>query len=213
MGLYKHNHLAFSITIPTMTPWNNATGRKLYFCIIDTNQKMDWNAVSDSMGAEFTAESCRSVLPAISMSLPHSLASCLPFVAHVFFISPFSLTSSRLHDAFPPNFLTHPTTFFLEHPSPILFFVPILSFSSTIMPFKWDAAAERNLLLYAISEMQAPATTIWPLVAEKLGAGVNGNACRYHCPFPRLIVQLILVLAFAFAFAFVVDLPSLVNDH
>lgn len=48
------------------------------------------------------------------------------------------------------------------------------------MPFKWDPFAERNLLLYAISEMQGPTATIWPSVAEKLGGGLNANACRYH---------------------------------
>ncbi|KIX99280.1 uncharacterized protein Z520_04856 [Fonsecaea multimorphosa CBS 102226] len=45
------------------------------------------------------------------------------------------------------------------------------------MPFKWDPASERNLLLYAIAEMNAPPTSIWPRVAEKLGNDLNGNAC------------------------------------
>lgn len=48
------------------------------------------------------------------------------------------------------------------------------------MPFKWDPVAERNLLLHAIAEMQGPVATIWPKVAEKLGGGLNANACRYH---------------------------------
>ncbi|EHY54881.1 hypothetical protein HRR83_005859 [Exophiala dermatitidis] len=45
------------------------------------------------------------------------------------------------------------------------------------MPFKWDAESERNLLIAAIGEMSAPPTTIWPAVAERLGHGLNGNAC------------------------------------
>ena len=48
------------------------------------------------------------------------------------------------------------------------------------MPFKWDPVAERNLLLYAIAEMSGPTATIWPGVAEKMGGGLNANACRYH---------------------------------
>ncbi|KEF54909.1 uncharacterized protein A1O9_09352 [Exophiala aquamarina CBS 119918] len=46
-----------------------------------------------------------------------------------------------------------------------------------IMPFKWDPVAERNLLLYALSEMQGPTASIWPSVADKLGGGLNANAC------------------------------------
>ncbi|KIW92913.1 uncharacterized protein Z519_06762 [Cladophialophora bantiana CBS 173.52] len=45
------------------------------------------------------------------------------------------------------------------------------------MPFKWDAASERNLLLFAIAEMSPPATSIWPRVAEKLGNDLNASAC------------------------------------
>ncbi|EXJ93700.1 hypothetical protein A1O1_02092 [Capronia coronata CBS 617.96] len=45
------------------------------------------------------------------------------------------------------------------------------------MPFKWDPAAERNLLLFAIGEMAGPPSTIWPAVAEKIGGGLNANAC------------------------------------
>ncbi|KIW28969.1 uncharacterized protein PV07_04820 [Cladophialophora immunda] len=45
------------------------------------------------------------------------------------------------------------------------------------MPFKWDPASERNLLLFAIAEMSPPSTSIWPKVAEKLGNDLNANAC------------------------------------
>ncbi|KIX08930.1 uncharacterized protein Z518_00008 [Rhinocladiella mackenziei CBS 650.93] len=45
------------------------------------------------------------------------------------------------------------------------------------MPFKWDVASERDLLLCVIGEMTPPATSIWPAVAEKLGGGLNGSAC------------------------------------
>ncbi|OAP57777.1 hypothetical protein AYL99_08515 [Fonsecaea erecta] len=45
------------------------------------------------------------------------------------------------------------------------------------MPFKWDAASERNLLLFAIAEMTSPATSIWAKVAERLGNDLNANAC------------------------------------
>ncbi|OAL37847.1 hypothetical protein AYO20_02680 [Fonsecaea nubica] len=45
------------------------------------------------------------------------------------------------------------------------------------MPFKWDAASERNLLLFALAEMSPPAASIWPRVADKLGNDLNANAC------------------------------------
>ncbi|KAK5050077.1 hypothetical protein LTR84_004197 [Exophiala bonariae] len=45
------------------------------------------------------------------------------------------------------------------------------------MPFKWDAMAERNLLLHVIGEMNGPGAAIWEGVAAKLGGGLNGNAC------------------------------------
>lgn len=59
------------------------------------------------------------------------------------------------------------------------------------MPFKWDNESERGLLLLVISEMTAPSTGIWPIVAERLGGGLNGNACRYH----RMILLCLLTLA------------------
>ncbi|KAI1615343.1 hypothetical protein EDD36DRAFT_462859 [Exophiala viscosa] len=45
------------------------------------------------------------------------------------------------------------------------------------MVFKWDNESERALLLLAITEMQAPKSTVWPAVAEKLGGGLNASAC------------------------------------
>ena len=48
------------------------------------------------------------------------------------------------------------------------------------MPFKWDAESERALLLLVITEMSPPAGAIWANVAERLGRGLNGNACRYY---------------------------------
>ena len=42
------------------------------------------------------------------------------------------------------------------------------------------AAPERALLLLVITEMSPPAGAIWANVAERLGRGLNGNACRYY---------------------------------
>ena len=63
------------------------------------------------------------------------------------------------------------------------------------MPFKWDAASERNLLLFAIGEMNPPATSIWTRVAEKLGNDLNANACRYH-HFSSMMFHFHVFLAF-----------------
>lgn len=66
------------------------------------------------------------------------------------------------------------------------------------MVYKWDAAAERNLLLHVIAEMQSPETSIWPKVAENLGHGLNGNACRYQSHLapsqPSLQITCLLVI-------------------
>lgn len=45
-----------------MSPWNEATERKLLLCLVDPEKKPDWPTISGSMGVGFTAEACRSVL-------------------------------------------------------------------------------------------------------------------------------------------------------
>lgn len=62
------------------------------------------------------------------------------------------------------------------------------------MVFKWDALAERNLLLHVISLMDGPNTSIWEGVAAKLGGGLNGNACRYYSLFASRVLSLIIHL-------------------
>lgn len=51
------------------------------------------------------------------------------------------------------------------------------------MPYKWTPESERALLLLAFAEVAPPAATIWQSVAEKLGGGLSGSACRYTCAF------------------------------
>jgi len=47
------------------------------------------------------------------------------------------------------------------------------------MPFNWESESERALLIFAITIVDVkPTTETWKVVAEKLGGGLNGNACR-----------------------------------
>ncbi|KAJ9604625.1 hypothetical protein H2200_010739 [Cladophialophora chaetospira] len=47
------------------------------------------------------------------------------------------------------------------------------------MPYKWDAASERNLLLFAITTLGTPKAEVWDQVAKMIepGGSLNANAC------------------------------------
>jgi hypothetical protein len=51
-----------------MSPWNEATERKLLLCIIDHAVKPEWPKISDTMGEDFTGEACRCVIALFTIS-------------------------------------------------------------------------------------------------------------------------------------------------
>lgn len=84
----------------------------------------------------------------------------------------------------PPNFSPrqHHTLLSQSHLQthpPLLLTLTLKSFIVK-MVYKWNVESERKLLLLIISEMSAPSTSIWPIVAQKLDDSLNANACRYH---------------------------------
>ncbi len=167
-----------------MSPWNETTERKLLLCIIDHAVKPEWPKISEAMGEDFTGEACRCV---ILSSLPY-IFTCFPFLGRCFLTLPSLYFSLRLSCAqLQPHHFLNPSHITLSkrpcpHSKSYLSFHLIVA----IMVFKWDSESERQLLVLVISEMSPPGSSIWPSVADKLGRGLNGNACRYYRTFTLL---------------------------
>lgn len=177
---FPTNIIKLSSTMPVS--WDANTERQLLLCVISNCAKPDWKVVAAAMGSEYSEEGVRSVFALLtcyfsSKPLPSSVCFCASELLCSTSLL-FSFSASSHFDHFHPI-----STFNLQDiltyshqpiPHPFSYQLP-----SSTMPFKWDPPSERNLLLYAVSEMGHPPSTIWEKVAEKIGGGLNGNACRY----------------------------------